>query len=81
MKKNLKGFCERLFLAFLSQQTLSDELYLKAHLCPGAGTSIYADTGCAFFWGAFLRAEDKFWSIILGKIISSHKFWGVILEK
>ena len=33
------------------------------------------------FWGAFFRAENKFWGITFGKITSSHKFWGVILEK
>ena len=41
----------------------------------------YAGTGCAIFWGAFFRAENKFWGIIFGKITSSNKFWGVILEK
>ena len=50
---------------------------------PGGGgvTTIYAGTGCAIFWGAFFRVETKFWGIIFGKITSSHKFWGVILEK
>ena len=33
-----------------------------------------------FFWGAFFRAENKFWGIIFGKITGSHNFWGVILE-
>ena len=37
--------------------------------------------GMCHFWGAFFRAENKFWGIIFGKITSSHKFWGVILEK
>ena len=32
------------------------------------------------FWRAFFRAENKFWGIIFGKITSSHKFGGVILE-
>ena len=29
---------------------------------PGGGgvTTIYAGTGCAIFWGAFFRAENKF---------------------
>ena len=44
-------------------------------------TTIYEGMGCAIFWGAFFRAEDKFWGITFGKITSSHKFWGVILEK
>ena len=44
-------------------------------------TTIYAGTGCAIFWGAFFRAENKFWGIIFGKITSIHKFWDVILEK
>ena len=43
-------------------------------------TTIYEGTGCAIFWGAFFRAENKFWGIIFGKITSSHKFWGVVLE-
>ena len=47
----------------------------------GGVTTIYAGTGCAIFWGAFFRAENKFWGITFGKITSSHKFWGVILEK
>ena len=48
---------------------------------PGGGvTTMHAGTGCATFWGAFSRAENKFWGIIFGKITSSHKFWGVILE-
>ena len=44
-------------------------------------TTIHAGTGCAIFWGAFFRAENKLWGIIFGKITGSHKFWGVILEK
>ena len=50
---------------------------------PGGGgvTTIYEGTGCAIFWGAFFPAEDKFWGNIFGKMTSSHKFWGVILEK
>ena len=52
------------------------------HLPGGGGvTTIYGGTGCAIFWGAFFRAENKFWGITFGKITSSHKFWGVILEK
>ena len=47
----------------------------------GGVTTIYAGTGCAIFWGAFFRAENKFCGITFGKITSSHKFWGVILEK
>ena len=48
---------------------------------PGGGvTTIYAGTGSAIFWGVFFRAENKFWGIIFGKIKSSHKLWGVILE-
>ena len=47
----------------------------------GGVTTIYAGTGCAIFWGAVFRAENKFWGITFGKITSSHKFWGVILEK
>ena len=37
---------------------------------PGGGgvTTIYAGTGCAIFWGAFFRAENKFWGIIFGKL-------------
>ena len=32
---------------------------------PGGGvTTIYADTGCAIFWGTFSRAENKFWGTI-----------------
>ena len=46
----------------------------------GGVTTIYEGTGCAIFWGAFFPAENKFWGIISGKITSSHKFWGVILE-
>ena len=34
-----------------------------------------------FFGVPFLRAENKFWGTIFGKITSTHKFWGVILEK
>ena len=50
---------------------------------PGGGgnTTINAGTGCAFFWSAFLRAENKFRAVIIGKIARSQKFWGVILEK
>ena len=50
---------------------------------PGGGgvTTIYEGTECAIFWGAFFRAENKFWGIIFGKITSSHKFWGVIFRK
>ena len=50
---------------------------------PGGGgvTTIYEGTGCAIFWGAFFRAENKFWGIIFGKITSSYKFWDVILKK
>ena len=49
---------------------------------PGGGvTTIYEGTGYAIFWGAFFPAENKFWGTIFGKITSSHKFWGVILEK
>ena len=44
-------------------------------------TTIYAGTACAIFLFCFFRAENRFWGIFLGKIISSHKFWGVILEK
>ena len=44
-------------------------------------TTIYGDAGCAIFWGAFFRGEYKFWGIIFGKITSSHKFWGAILQK
>ena len=55
------------------------------YLVPGGGgggvTTIYAGTESAIFWGAFFRAENKFWGIIFGKITSSHKFWGFILEK
>ena len=47
----------------------------------GGVTTIYTGTGCAIFWGAFFRAENKFWGIIFGKITSCHKFWGVILEE
>ena len=47
----------------------------------GGVTTIYEGTGCAIFWGAFFRAENKFWGIIFGKITSSHKFLCVILEK
>ena len=60
---------------------------IRQHLIPGEGGGgnyhiyIYAGTGCAIFWGAFFRAENKFWGIIFGKITSIHKFWGVILEK
>ena len=42
---------------------------------------MYAGTGCAIFWGAFFRAENKFWGTIFGKITSSNEFRGVILEK
>ena len=45
---------------------------------PGEGVT---GTGCAIFWGAFFRAENKFLGIIFAKITSSHTFWGVILEK
>ena len=48
---------------------------------PGGVTTIYVGTGCAIFWGAFFREENKLWGIIFGKITSRHKFWGVILEK
>ena len=24
-------------------------------------TTIYAGTGCAIFWGAFFRVQNKFW--------------------
>ena len=48
---------------------------------PRGVTTIYQGTGCAIFWGAFFRAENKLWGIIFGKVTSSHKFWGVILEK
>ena len=41
-------------------------------------TTMYAGRRCPITWGAFLRAENKFWGIIFGKIASSHKFWGVI---
>ena len=34
-----------------------------------------------FFGVPFFPAENKFWGTIFGKITSSHKFWGVILEK
>ena len=49
---------------------------------PGGGgvTTIYAGARCAIFGGAFFQGENKFWGIIFGKITSSHKFWGVILE-
>ena len=47
----------------------------------GGVTTIYAGMGCAIFWGAFFRAENKFWGIVFGKITGSHKFLGVILEK
>ena len=47
----------------------------------GDVTTIYEGTECAIFWGAFFPAEDKFWGIVFGKMTSSHKFWGVILEK
>ena len=50
-------------------------------LIPVRVTTIYAGTGCAIFWGACFRAENRFWGIIFGKIKGSHKFWGVILEK
>ena len=30
------------------------------------------------FWGAFFRAENRFWGIIIGKITRSHEFGGVI---
>ena len=32
------------------------------------------------FSGVIFPVENKFWGIIFGKITSSHKFWGVILE-
>ena len=44
-------------------------------------TTIYDGTGCAIFWGAFFPAENKFWGIIFAKISSTHKSWGVILQK
>ena len=50
---------------------------------PGGGgglTTIYAGTGCAILWSAFYQAENKFWAIIFGKIISNHKLGGFILE-
>ena len=34
---------------------------------PGGVTTIYTGTGCAIFWGTFLRAENKFWGIIFLK--------------
>ena len=34
-----------------------------------------------FFGVPFFPAENKFWDIIFGKITSSHKIGGVILEK
>ena len=57
--------------------------YNNEMINPGGGgvTTIYEGTGCAIFWGAFFPAENKFWGTIFGKITSSHKFWGVILEK
>ena len=48
---------------------------------PGGVTTIFAGTGCAIFWGALVRAENKFWVIIFGKITTCHKFWDVILER
>ena len=54
----------------------------KIQMTPGGGvTTIYEGTGCAIFWGAFFPAENKFCGIIFGKITSSHKIGGVILEK
>ena len=48
---------------------------------PGGGvTTIYEGTGCAILWGAFFPAENKSRGTIFGKITSSRKFWGVILE-
>ena len=29
----------------------------------------------------FFEQKIKFWGIVFGKITSSHRFWGVILEK
>ena len=40
----------------------------NAQIPGGEGvTTIYAGTGCAIIWGAFFRAENKFWGIIFGK--------------
>ena len=51
-------------------------------LAKGGGvTTIYAGAGCAIFWEAFFRAENKLWGLIFGTITSSHKFWGVSVEK
>ena len=47
----------------------------------GGVTTIYAVTGCATFWDALFRAENKFWGIVFGKITSSHKFWALIYRK
>ena len=47
----------------------------------GGVTTIHAGTGSAIFGGTFFRAENKLWSIMFDKIIGSHKFWGIILEK
>ena len=47
---------------------------------PGGGGN-YHIRDVSFFGVPFFRVENKFCGIIFGKITSSHKFWGVILEK
>ena len=31
------------------------------------GGTISAGTGCAIFWGAFFRADNRFWGIIFAE--------------
>ena len=70
----------------LEMRTPGFEIFIESGFsdsnhCSRGVTTIYAGTGCAIIWGAFFRAENKFWGIIFGKITSIHNFWGVILEK
>ena len=77
VKKFAKPFARGMRMYYFWKPLLS----LKQRPGGGGVTTIYEGTGCAILWGAFFRAENKFWGIILGKITSSHEFLGVIVEK